>query len=252
MHSGALARRGRNAIYLIRDRQHSIWDANELQWYVDSAHFRMHAWTNDGHDHHPHLLLLYFIHHHDHQPDKCVGVKVKWWPWHFALCDTLWPQRNWNWSWPTHHHHNNHHHCTTLEIYPRCWYSPSCELLDSFEATETSSKRQSNIFILWCGTCWREVLVGWWDTQGRVIHQQSEFSRYAPSPPLLHPCQHLHWLYNLCIANKGRVCMERDAHTKSAEWIFTLLPGRWERGAPKKQAKLALGPNRIRLRPNTN
>ena len=27
------------------------------------------------------------------------------------------------------------------------------------------------------------MLVGWWDTQGRVIHQQSEFSRYAPSPP---------------------------------------------------------------------
>ena len=24
-------------------------------------------------------------------------------------------------------------------------------------------------------------LVGWWDSQGRAIHQQSEFSRYAPS-----------------------------------------------------------------------
>ena len=55
----------------------------------------------------------------------------------------------------------------------------------------------------------------------------------------------------VCV-NKVRVETKTDAHTKSAEWIFTLLPARWERRAPKNLAKLARGPNRIRLRPNTN
>ena len=31
LHSGAFARRGISATYLIRARRHSIWDANELQ-----------------------------------------------------------------------------------------------------------------------------------------------------------------------------------------------------------------------------
>ena len=40
LHPGALARRGISATYLIRLRRHSIWDANELRWYVDFAPIR--------------------------------------------------------------------------------------------------------------------------------------------------------------------------------------------------------------------
>ena len=97
LHPGALARRGISATYLIRLRRHSIWDANELQWYVDFATI-----TECRHNHHHHLQLVVCY--------KCVRVKES------GDRDTLWQQQqqqsNWNWSWPTSQPcHHNHHQC---------------------------------------------------------------------------------------------------------------------------------------------
>ena len=44
----------------------------------------------------------------------------------------------------------------------------------------------------------------WWDSQGRVIHQQSEFSRYAPSPPSSYYIRvNISTEYTMCVCKQG-------------------------------------------------
>ena len=126
-----------------------------------------------------------------HQPGKCVGVKVKWWPWHFVSLCALWHFVAAQLKLLTHAPAQPSPLHRTFQR-PPLKSSPTAEI--AFEATQTftilllksnipsfssSDRDEHGAEHFKRGVGW---LVGWWDTQGRVIHQQSEFSRYAPSP----------------------------------------------------------------------
>ena len=140
-----------------------------------------------------------------HQPGKCVGVKVKWWPWHFVSLCALWHFVAAQLKLLTHAPAQPSPLHRTYQR-PPLKSSPTAEiaftillLKSNIPSFSSSDRDEHGAEHFKRGVGW---LVGWLvGGTPRDVWSISKVNFHATRHPPLHPSQHLHCVQ--CVCNQG-------------------------------------------------